>query len=326
MDYNFKNILYPEKALMSFKEQLLSLYQKDYGKRFYSDLSKKLNDTIFVTDALPEDTRKFMLKHRKNIPKIYYLRMELEYYDYQRRKEKINKRLKKQFKRITASKVLLEEELDLLWDSYESKSDNEITSCFNKSIVEIRNELQNQCKVQLLKTTIWGKRMIRKYSSLNIEELIECLYERTLPASTGVFIRENNQVQVICHLPIMREHENVSIDRMILHELRHVVETYENRSGLHVFKDDKYQLLNEIRTEWNALRDEKRLPLMFGRVNKKIQSYYDLFVRDMKNFDVYASFLNHIAYQGLMANFEEELEKLCQEVQDKKEVYKIKKV
>ena len=114
----------------------------------------------------------------------------------------------------------------------------------------------------------------------------------------------------------MKNMPHASIDRMVLHELRHVVETGDNRIGLDNLSNPRYRLLNEIRTQKNAVRDERRCPILFGRIDNDIQSYYDLFVRKLEELDVYQELFNEIAMTGDEKSYREILENINNRLQE----------
>ena len=104
-------------------------------------------------------------------------------------------------------------------------------------------------------------------------------------------------------LPIISNLKYEDVDKVFLHELRHVVEASPNGFGLYQYRSKKYDRINEIHTEKNALLDSDALKssLFFGKSHRIRRSAYELFFpylgslfEDYKmTFDMYA-FCNRV--------------------------------
>ncbi len=315
MRMNIDNILQPKKALEEWKEKLLSLYQEDYGEKRRGLLEARWNQTIFILDANPKDKRDFL--KRNKVRKLHYLQAQLECLDYQRKEKALEEAMHQEFKEYLQDRhnIYSEYQINELWTGnrlLKYKFGYNVVS----DAIEKRKELVQSKKESLIENTIWGRKLQKKHPELTIPQLAEIVLSDTDTASTSILKDKRGITRTICFLPIMKNMPHASIDRMVLHELRHVVETGDNRIGLEDLRNPRYRLLNEIRTQKNAVRDERRCPILFGRIDNDIQSYYDLFVRKLEELDVYQDLFNEIAMTGDEKSYREILENINNRLQE----------
>lgn len=309
MRIQVENILQPKKALEEMKEKLLSLYQEDYGEKRRSLLEARWNQTIFILDAKPTEKRDFLKKHQMG--KLRILKAQLEYFDYQRKEKASEEAMNQEFKEYMQDRhhIYSEYQVKELWTGNRLLKDKYGYTILSDAIQK-KEECVQKKKTFLLQNTIWGRNLQQKHPELTVNQLAEIVLSDMDTASTSIVKDKSGRTRTICFLPIMGNMPHASIDRMVLHELRHVVEAGDNHIGIENLQKPVYGLLNEIRTQKNALRDEKRIPILFGRIDNDIQSYYDLFVRKLEELDVYQSLLNEIAMTGDVKTYREILDSI----------------
>ena len=137
-----------------------------------------------------------------------------------------------------------------------------------------------------------------KYRELSKEQLAEILFQTSFPAITCVLESKKKELKTVCHIPLIRYIKTPSLDRMVLHELRHAEETEGSRSGLSIFPNKKLDLLNEVRTEKHAIKDEQKLPLIFAREKDIPQSVYDLLIPTLEEYGDIEDSLDAMAFTG----------------------------
>ncbi|MBP5678316.1 MAG: hypothetical protein J6X28_00615 [Bacilli bacterium] len=312
------NYTNPGKALEERKEQLFQLYQEDYGEDSMEIIRKRWENTIFIFEDFPKDRVEFCRK--MGIGKLTPMSLiaQAEYRDYLQREKELSKEVKKIFQEYMQSKhqIYGETHLEELWegDSLLKEKYGFGVAC---DALEEKKRLLLAKKIALLSNTLWGKNLIRKYPMLSVEQLAEILYQENFSAITGTVVDKEGKKRCICYVPIMRYQGVVSLDRMVLHELRHVVETGENQIGLEENQNPRYSLLNEVRTDRNAIKDEKRLSILFERRNpENIQSIYEVFLLKLEELDAYEDFLNQVAFQGTIEENHEEIDILNKRLEE----------
>lgn len=163
-------------------------------------------------------------------------------------------------------------------------------------MIQVKKELEYEEFKLLLDETIWGKRIKKdiydKTGSLIDTKLLGsvmydskcCASVCQIPTSDGKFVR-------ICYFPIMKNYGKGSVDKIFFHENRHVVESGINISGFCPAANGDYLLINELRTQENAIRDAyefRRIPLFsnygdspnFVNVYERLFSYSGPFIKN----------------------------------------------
>ena len=82
-----------------------------------------------------------------------------------------------------------------------------------------------------------------------------------IPSSDGKFVR-------ICYFPIMKNYGVGSVDKIFFHENRHVAESGINISGFSPACNGDYMLINELRTQENAIRDYMKMQWQYLKSEK----------------------------------------------------------
>ena len=315
----YDSIMNPERTLDHIKELLFSIYQKDYGASNREIIKKRWDNTIFILESNPVETRDFICQFRRYLHTTGLIQKQIEYLDYTQKEKTIDKEIKQEFKTFLEMKynIFSEEQLDDLWNREEI-----VDNCSYRmasDIITLKEKLKQAKKIALITNTIWGRRLQKKYKELSVEQLAEIIFEEHFHASTCVAETKDGKKRTICYIPLIRYYNVPSLDRMVLHELRHVVETEEERSGLEVFTHPEFSMLNEMRTERNAKKDELKTPIIFSRKTTGIQSLYELILEKVEGFDCYEDFLNQVAFQGNIELAREELEPISNRIKEKEQ-------
>ena len=314
-------ILHPYEVLEEVKEKLLSLYELDYGNK--EELRRRWDNTIFVLESTPIDSKAFYDAHQKEIPRRKRIKAKLEYYDFIRKQKEIEKELEEEFHEYTEMVfgIYEKEDRDLLWKSNHpriplKKSQDRVTLY---RLFKWKEDLIERGKGRLLRRSLWGRRISRKYQELTEDQLSEILLDGDSAASTSVAKNKEGKPITLCYIPLMKLANSPSLDRIFLHEARHVVETTPKKSGLSSFENPVLNTLNEVRTEKNAKKDEKKLPIIFGRKSDSFQSIYELLLEKVEEIEVYEPLMNQLAFEenpdGLVEKVDEDLQAINQRLQ-----------
>lgn len=295
-----ENILSPENALKEYKKYLLSIYATDYQEKNINLINKRLNNAIYIFESTPIDNMVFLEKSSKNINSKKIYTYCVEYKDYIKKKQELDKQVKEKYYQILSSAFGIyqhnkEELLNLDIECFQTKNINllksETTSESIKNSLIIRQEnYKNTClrlgipvitnntyidklviqknklinirNKSLISKTKWGKR---------IQKDICKKYKVILPVDilsnimfdntpTTTLINYSNSYLTVCHIPLITLSQLKALDKIFFHETRHVIEI-DKLCGIEGIKG-AYRLLNEIRTEKNAESDSKILKSM----------------------------------------------------------------
>lgn len=154
-------------------------------------------------------------------------------------------------------------------------------------MIKVKNELEYEEFKFLLDESIWGKRLkkdIFDRTGVHVDTKLlgSVMYDTKccasvcqIPSSDGKFVR-------ICYFPIMKNYGVGSVDKIFFHENRHVAESGLNISGFSPACNGDYMLINELRTQENAIRDAyefRRVPLFsnYGDSPNFVNIYERLF-------------------------------------------------
>ena len=315
--HSIDNIVHPRKALPEVLKKVLPLYVRDYGTEYVNLILKRLYDAIYIFDSNPIDTWKFVCEHSDEIKdKDFCHRSKIEYYDYIDHEYRIDcsneKIIRKFFKKAYEMKASNNYSIMKIdFDSYSLKSNRILASGTEeekREILDRRNAYKEQClsagispitvpslveelsllqssllerkKDYLIRNTKWANR-IRKdihdiyHFDISFEGLKNNLFDEGM-ASTC--IEENNkQVRTIMTFPMIKDFGRGSLDNILFHELRHVVETGNKICGFYSLRKGKYEMINEIHTEKNALDDAEKLSniTFFSKSRRNKRSYYE---------------------------------------------------
>ena len=185
-----------------------------------------------------------------------------------------------------------------------------------EKIIRHKRSIEIFKKVELINNTRWGKRIKRQIKNnfnFNITslQLAYILFEKEC-ASTDIIKDENGNNKTICYIPLIENINSSSLDRILFHELRHVSEMTDTTSGISTFYKRKYDTLNEIRTEKNAIIDENRLNKTIFSSNKRYTNslYERLFKYTDNFFEDNKYILDEIALRGDIELLEKSLIRL----------------
>lgn len=163
-------------------------------------------------------------------------------------------------------------------------------------LIKLKKDLEYDKYKYLLDESIWGKR-IRKEIYLKTGKVVDsrCLgsamYDVKCCASVCRILTSDNSRIRICLFPVMKNYDIGSTDKVFFHENRHVIESGSIASGLSSVSGDDYVLINELRTQENALRDAyefRRIPLFanyaespkFVNIYEKLFAYCGPFIKN----------------------------------------------
>ena len=328
-------ILDPMKTIEEIKPILFKMYQKDYHLGDQSELNNRWDNTIFITDVLPTDEKKFIDEWGKEGYSSQQLqRLEEEYQDYKEKEEYVRHAAATAF-----SKYLMEEygvptitDVEKVWnlpldaieamniDSEHQEQAAEVCKVLGieigtdenaiKNIIRKKERLQENININLIHRTLWGKRIKQQYPKIPAVALASFFYGEATQPETSQVLCTDNRVRTICFLPLKSQKQIDSLDRIVLQELRKVVETTENKCGLSISKLPEYGLINEARTAMNAMRDEQQLPVIFSGSAEIRTDDFDQILPTLSKTE--ESVLNQLAFQ----EDQSEIEGICKEFLD----------
>lgn len=171
-------------------------------------------------------------------------------------------------------------------------------------MIKIKKDLEYEEFKFLLDESIWGKRLKKDIFDktgvyVDTKLLGSVMYDPKccasvcqIPSSDGKFVR-------ICYFPIMKNYRAGAVDKIFFHENRHVVESGNNISGFSPACNGDYMLINELRTQENAIRDAyefRRVPLFsnYGDSPNFINVYERLFEYSGPFIKNYLALLNRL--------------------------------
>jgi len=313
---NIENILYPDEALDEYKKKLLEVYLEDYGEEYKDIIIKRMNNTLYLFDSNPKDTLRFILNN-DSIKDINYVdQAEINYYNYKKALNRINKRLNKDYYSRLANYFnidtyhLREDIMNLDYSSFNLSNmaklnDESVSKDIKEDIIKRQEQYIDACheaKVEplvgmpqinilerakalndikrmkyLVKHTNWGKQMCKKFkeydSEMTIDDIVGILLQKEVGAANFRLDDNYKAKSSIVYYPIMKNANLKCLDRMFFHENRHVVEAGKENVGINLHHGNKYQLINEIRTEKHAISDADTLKKNVLWSNDEMPSY-----------------------------------------------------
>lgn len=339
------HLLHPQETLEEIKDQLFDIYREDYHQEDNSVLNERWNNTIFIFDVHPTTLRDY-IKNRaeEKIPLKEYLKVAAEELDFKRQRRRLLKETKLEFADGLKKFFKVPECVspEVLWSlDYEAfefgaqkmdRQRNFLMECMRHEIHDLKDSLEiedilkrkrileRKMDRRMIEETKWGRRLLEEHPELTSENLSDILFDKYAHSSTSVVRCKDGETRTVCYVPLIRYYYLPSLDRMVFHELRHVVETTPKKSGLEVFGDCKYKTLNEIRTEQNAKKDEEKLPVIFKRNKQAIQSDYEILLPVMTSIEDQVELMNLVAFHEDPSQIEEtfgyKLNELLQRIHD----------
>ena len=147
-----ENILNPNKALEEYKNYLLAMYAKDYGKKYYDLIKNRMDNTIYLFEANPLENMKFLEENGADVfPNIKKIRTYLkEYKNFIKIKNALENKYFEDYYLILSnafsyySKLGIEDFINIDLDSYSSTNimllNDEYTSCSIKKDILKRQQ------------------------------------------------------------------------------------------------------------------------------------------------------------------------------------------
>ncbi|MBQ6323509.1 MAG: hypothetical protein IJI22_01615 [Bacilli bacterium] len=349
MSVNIEAILHPDEAFLDYVPNLFSLYSHDYGIEYIPKMTDRFYDTMYFFDSDPISTYNFCAKLKRfDIPK-YVEEEYFDYIKVAKKSHKhiysnYHSTLISFFK---PKKVPIAELEQLDYSCYSTKnvsmlSNSQVPRYVKNQILKRQKDYLKKCvnlgvkpltdssyisilesnkrnaereeKRYLLQNTKWGKRITRKFSNwfneISVDNIINIL-SLDSSGATGRIVSSGGVRYSFVYLPVIERLKYQALDNIIFHELRHVVELGDLTAGLSVDVGDQYELINELRTEKNALRDlealkgqvlwsQEPLPSRYRNEYKYIYSNLNL----EEFFDDYCAVLNGLAVNGAISSFE----------------------
>jgi len=348
MSINLEAILHPDEAFQEYvSSNLLSIYRHDYGYGSMELIESRIRNTTYLFDSNPIATYNYLSNiNGFNIPSIVieeyedFLKVQqmakfLAYESYYSllcnffgvKYGELKKLLKLDYKsfnfqsmRVLNDKKAKQEEKEKVLrrqDSYlEMCSDlgiNPLTDSIYISILEnCERQTQEEEFKYILKNSKWGKRILNKirekFPGVLVENVMDILEGESTATTTTLFSGTGANHKLV-YFPLIEREKTKALDIVILHELRHVIESGTSANGLYAHAGNKYKLINEIRTEKNALSD---LDVLRGKPlwsqEEPPSNYYNiyqvLFPYTLDFFEEFRDTLNSLAIYNSISTFE----------------------
>lgn len=355
MKKSVEEFIYPNELLREKIPFLLDYYGEDYGEEYTSIMKNRIDNTLYLFDSNPIEMMDFVVRNGDKIDdSILLKRIECEYKNYKRIYSLVHSRLMKKYYSLLATYYSLsgfsmkeellsldmesysyysisksrmsEEEKNKLRERQEKYRDNcsrvgvkPITNpAFVQILIDEKMRMKEKEFLILLKTTKWGKRIIRTFKkycpTISISEISKVMRDDSVALTSYLLDKNGRAESWILYFPIVHSIYLQSLDLIFFHENRHVVESSLLSSGLNSHYGGTYRLINEIRTEKNAIIDSSKLPNDFlwssdDIIDSKRNSYQELFPYVASFFEDYRDELNRFAVTGDIASFEEKFGK-----------------
>ena len=351
---NVKNIIEPVFAIESYKEELIKIYKNDYKDKYSDIIRKRIDNTFYLFENDPTITFEFMRKFKKDVSTSRYIKSYIENLNYKMKLLKIHDASVDYYYNLTTKffeeerkKAKIIEKLDV--ESFCSRSvailnSNSYSDIEKANILERQKKYLEDChnlgvkpltdpntidkvinsnnyviylrNLYLLENTIWGKNLLKKakkFSKYLDKEKIAITFA-SFNAACMRYIIEDNSYKYLIYFPIIDRLSLSSLDRIIFHEMRHVIEGCDTSTGISDRFSNKYDILNEIRTEKNAINDSIILKdkVLFSNegVSTEYYNYYEkLFPYTGGFFEEYHDFLNEVAINGNIDILEDRFKK-----------------
>ncbi len=163
-------------------------------------------------------------------------------------------------------------------------------------MIKAKKDLELEEFQLLLEETIWGKRITKDIydktgKRVDTKALGSILFDKNCCACVSQIPTLDGSMVRICNFPVMKNYYLGAVDKVFYHENRHVIESGINISGFCPASTCDYMLINELRTQENAIRDAhefRRIPLFanlgetpnFINVYEKLFAYSGPFVKN----------------------------------------------
>lgn len=171
---------------------------------------------------------------------------------------------------------------------------------------------RNEIKHILLKTS-WGKKILKKFRDYNpkieLSDIVKIMRQEEVGAADFLLDESYEETSRILYYPIMRNIKYKSLDRMFFHENRHIIEAGKDHVGINTHLGNKYQMLNEIRTEKHAIEDSKHFINNVLWSNEEMpehsyNGYEELFPYTYNFYDDNKDLLDELSFSGKIEELE----------------------
>lgn len=314
----FMNLVYPLDVLTKNEKMLIEYYVEQYGEDVRSLIEERNNKTIYLLVSPPDVTYNFLLENSQYVIDWEYFEMIEAYYNNFIRKKKY---LKEQYEEALSNmfynihdisindyKNRRDEILKLIknikdLDAYKSlclklgikcEDDKETFRLF---MLE-KEKLQRRFNSQLIRKSLWGQDIKDSFFEMGFDFSDEVLSAILDLKSQNVAHCFNFNSFIISYIPIIQIHANGGdVDRVFLHENRHVVESGDF-IGIHGIQN--LRILNEVRTEMHAKEDEENLPVLFSRKasDNLVYHYENIMLFCEKLMNKYWKFIDRCAIEN----------------------------
>ena len=294
---NIERIINPEESLEEIKETLIGIYKEQYSSK-YSDLIKdKINNGIYFFESSPEASLNFMLKFAPNL--LDEETFQIEYNDYVIKQQEIARSLTDELFQLYAiafslstddikrlmykKKKLIELPIEAYCNaSPKSKYDDlkreylrrceslEIKPLINSEVIErlleTRRKYEKNSNIRMITETIWGQRISKEFNKklgkkISPEYISEVIYGPI--CNVEIPVNSFTKKKMI-YFPVMRQSLYGDLDAAFLHETRHMIEYGKFCTGID-WVSDNYKILNEIRVEKHAIKDDMQTSTIFSK-------------------------------------------------------------
>lgn len=370
MKKSVEEFIYPNEILREKLPYLEELYSEDYGEDYVFIIRDRMKSTLYVFDSDPVVTMNFVRNKGNDISDGDFLkRVEKEYKNYIRVKDIIHAKQKRKYYSKLASYFSLlpypvrEDILALDIEAYSYSNVYKVKSLNDEKAKERQEEYCRQCsklgvrpitnsafihmilsekehldlqeKKLLLKNTRWGRRIIKVmkkyYPKISLDDIVS-LMGKDYVAYTAYLLGEDGISNArIMYYPLLKNLNLKDLDGIFYHENRHIIESTSIASGLHAHRGNYYRLLNEIRTEKNAILDKEwfnkdflwstdEVPIHYYNLYVQLFPYVATFFEDNREFlngcaikSDFSSLENRFGVKNLM-EFEQLLVELAKEL------------
>lgn len=337
---NIERIVNSEESLEEIKQSLIEAFQEDYGSKHSDVIKEKINNGIYFFETTPDIMFRFMLKNAPSL--LNKETIQIEYQDYVTKQYEIGAKLTDELFRLYAvafnltrtdiARLIYKKEqlINLPVESYydnSTKSKNKylqkeylkqceelkIRPIFDSGVIEqllmARKKCEKNSNTKMITDTIWGKRINEEFTKkVGKKSSPEFLADMIYGHPCNIEVPNNcSKNKKILYFPLMRQYFIGDMDTTFLHEVRHMVECGRLCSGLD-WPSGNYKILNELRVEKHAIKDNERTGVIFSKegICEGVYSPYRIISPLADDFiDEYEPYLDQLAIYQNIARLEE---------------------
>lgn len=303
MDDFFK-MMHPEEVIQENMNFLLSYYSEEYGKKFDPLLECRAKNAIYLFDSSPDITFQFLFNHQNEIDDWeYFSKIEEQAKDYIQVKKQVEEERDSVIYSLFCgsfgisprdSFYGIDKVLKAIFEKNFEFLDISLSSTKLQEFLEKVEEEKKLANVKLISQSLWGKdlrqRLLRE-NGLNIDYYVLSILMYSRECSCYHFTGPSERQATFLCMSLIKEGYFGDLDRLFLHEFRHVLESGCCSIGIDF---GKYTMLNEARTEKHAEFDNYALPTIFSKkiYRERIMMYEYLFPFTEEFLDDYSTVLD----------------------------------